>query len=109
MKQEFLQMPADFQSKSKGIMKEKTASENILFAVGEWVVNDKGDVVNISNKCSHYFLYGERIENWDDTEMYDHISRKTWFQERQPQMGIEFKEIIEIAREIIRNNKNKDK
>lgn len=107
MKIEFLQTDFDFQQKSKDIMKAREASENVLFAVGKWVVNDRGDVVYASKGCSHYFLYGERIENWDYKEMYDHISRKTWFHERQPQMGIEFKEIIGLAREIIRKNKNK--
>lgn len=86
------------------LMKEHEASEIIVGCFGNWLINDNGDFVNIESECSHYFLFRERIIDWDEDEMYNHISKKTWFMERQPSMGIEFKKALAVAKTIIEHS-----
>ena len=99
----FNNLSTDLQEQAIQIMKNHNSSTNIVGCFGLWIVNDQGDVVNLTPDANHYFLYSERIRSWDKEEMYNHISQKVWFKCRQPMMGIEFKEAIDYALSIKRH------
>lgn len=101
MKSCFNNLSKEEQEYAIQIMRDKGASTNIVGCFGKWIVNDNGDLVNIEQECSHYFLYREDIERWDKDDMYHHISQKTWFRSRQPLMGMQFREAVYLAQSII--------
>lgn len=83
------------------VFQEHNASTIIAGCFWKWIVNDHGDLFFLDKECLHYFLYRERLEQWDQEELYKQISSKTWFQNRQPKIGQTFLEALSLVRQII--------
>lgn len=69
--------------------------------IGEWIVSEEGDIVHSSEKCSHYPILSPSLRQLSDTEIVRHVSSKTWFVEREPDIRITLLDALEQARLII--------
>lgn len=80
----------------------------IKFLVGEWIVSEEGDIVHSSEKCSHYPILLGSLKQFSDKEIIQHISRKTWFVEREPEIRLSLLDALEQARHIIQEKSKAD-
>ena len=69
--------------------------------IGEWILSEEGDIVHSSEKCSHYPVLSPTLRQFSDTEIVRHVSSKTWFVEREPDIRITLLDALELARRIV--------
>lgn len=55
------------------------ANTNCIAIFGDWHVNEDHDIVNVSNKCNHYFIGSNNPMFKTREQILDQLSSKTWF------------------------------
>lgn len=72
--------------------------------IGEWIVSEEGDIVHSSEKCSHYPILLDSLQKFTDAELINHISKKIWFVEREPDIRITLLDALDEARRIMQEH-----
>lgn len=55
------------------------ANINCIAIFGDWHVNEDHDIVNVNNRCNHYFIASNNPMFRTRKQILEQLSGKTWF------------------------------